>query len=91
MPPKETVWLWYLACVVFGFGFVSPPSVLAYIWWRFALAATLGAHLAEFFFVRELFAKIGGDQRGHFVNTVLYGFLYWVPLSRKAKAARGKR
>ena len=51
-------------------------SVLGYI-----ILALLAAHLGEYMLVRKRLAQLSANG-GHFLGTMLFGFLYWLPLFR---------
>ncbi|NIB41232.1 hypothetical protein HBA55_16635 [Pseudomaricurvus alkylphenolicus] len=40
------------------------------------------AHMLEFLVVRKRFEGLPGGGFGHFLQTLLFGFLYWLPLFR---------
>lgn len=45
-----------------------------------------GIHLLEFFAVWKLLKSAPGHMAGHFLQTLLYGFLHWLPLKKGAPA-----
>lgn len=63
--------------------FVAPlqPYSQVFIIILGVLAAT---HLGEYLLVRDRLSKINNGSN-HFVQTMLFGFMYWVPLFKKEK------
>ncbi|WNC74178.1 hypothetical protein RGQ13_09350 [Thalassotalea psychrophila] len=54
---------------------IQYQTMLSYI----VLALTV-AHIGEFLFFQSKLAKLPGSQAKHFVQTLLFGFVYWLPL-----------
>lgn len=67
------LWFGSLAAMLLGDGAVASAGKLTF--WGTAVA-----HLAEYAWKRSLFLEVGGDQSGHFVQTMIYGLFYWKPL-----------
>jgi uncharacterized protein YhhL (DUF1145 family) len=48
-------------------------------------AALLAAHVAEYLWVRQRLVALPGTTAYHLINTLLFGFLHWLPLLRALK------
>jgi len=73
------IWIGGVAAIFFGSGWVVTAG-------HFAVWATLAAHLAEFFAIRSVFERAGGSMGTHFVQTMIYGLFYWVPIKKRVEA-----
>lgn len=65
-----------LACLL-----LMPGSQAAQIIsWVFV--ALVVAHILEFFMVYRLLASAPGSLLHHFVHTLLFGFMHWLPIKK---------
>lgn len=55
-------------------------TVLLYI-----TAALAVAHIGEYVLLNKRITKLPGSKSGHFINTLLYGFIHWLPLFKEHK------
>ncbi len=55
-------------------------TILLYI-----TAALAVAHMGEYALFNKRIRKLPGSKAGHFINTLLYGFIYWLPLFKEHK------
>ncbi len=76
---KHSVWILYIGCLLAMF-FTTNWIATAGAW---ILGIILVAHLAEFFVKRDVFEKAGGSMGQHFVQTMIYGLLYWKPIEEQ--------
>jgi hypothetical protein len=74
------VWIGGAAAILFGGGGVATVGHIV-VW------VTLAAHVVEFFAVRSMFKRAGGPMRHHFVQTIIYGLFYWMPIKKRHDAA----
>ena len=72
-------WGGCLAAILFGHGAVA--SVASWI-----LGLSLAVHVVEFFVNLPLFRRAGGSLAHHFVQTLIYGLFYWVPIKQRLDA-----
>ena len=69
----------YAAMVVVMFS-LQGSTMATVIAWVFVVLAV--AHLAEFFLVLSLLKSAPGSMGGHFVQTMLFGFMHWMPIKK---------
>jgi len=61
------------------------PSLAAYATMLLAIAALLlVSHVIEYLVVRQRLEGVAPGPLGHFGGTLLFGFLYWMPLLKAA-------
>ncbi len=70
------VWVGSLAAMLFGSGWVATAGHVTF--WL-----TLVAHTGEFFVNRSLFERAGGSMGHHFVQTLIYGLIHWLPIKQR--------
>ena len=75
-PVMWVIWIASLSAMLFGAGWIATAGHLAF--WL-----TLLAHVAEFFANRALFERAGGSMSHHFVQTLIYGLIHWVPIKQR--------
>jgi hypothetical protein len=63
----------------FGSGWIATVGQ-----WTFGL--TFVAHVVECFINRSLFERAGGSMRNHFVQTLIYGLFYWMPIKKRLES-----
>jgi uncharacterized protein YhhL (DUF1145 family) len=49
------------------------------------VAVLLAAHVTEFLIMKNRLAQVSGSANVHFLNVLLFGFLYWIPLLYSGK------
>ncbi|MFP6640015.1 MAG: hypothetical protein VCC04_07210 [Myxococcota bacterium] len=76
---RHSVWILYIGCVL-AILFTSNWIATAGAW---VLGIIAVAHLVEFFVKRDVLVKAGGSMGHHFVQTMIYGLLYWKPLEEQ--------
>ncbi|RDE24359.1 hypothetical protein DV711_01870 [Motiliproteus coralliicola] len=62
---------------------VEPNSFGIPFWTLWVAVALWIAHLGEYLFLRRRFAGLAGSALHHFCQTLLFGFLHWLPLLRR--------
>ncbi len=81
MSAKAFASLLYLALIVAAL--LNPGTQVAHwIWWFFIVLMVV--HLVEFFLKRNVMQAAGGSMGNHFLQTMLFGFMHWKSLQRKA-------
>lgn len=50
---------------------------------RWVAIVLIAGHLGEYLWVRKRLSTIPGSY--HFINTLLFGFLYWLPLFKQPR------
>lgn len=60
---------------------LAPGTATTVIVWF--LGVTLIAHVIEFLVKFGVMKQAGGSMAGHFVQTLLFGFMHWRPLEKK--------
>lgn len=76
---KQSVWvIWIgaLAAIFLGSGWVETIG-------RWVFGLMLVAHVVEFVYHRPLFQRAGGSMLHHFVQTLIYGLMHWVPIKER--------
>ena len=81
MSAKAFASLLYLALIVTAL--INPGTQIAH-WIGWFFLALLAVHLGEFFLKRNVMQAAGGSMGNHFFQTMLFGFMHWKPLERKA-------
>ncbi len=81
MSAKAFASLIYLALIVTALMNTGTP-IAHWIGWLFL--ALLLAHLIEFVLKKDVMQAAGGSMGNHFIQTMLFGFVHWKPLQRKA-------
>ena len=79
---KQGIWIVWIASVAamfFGSGWIEAVGR-----WTFWLM--LVAHVVEFLVHRSLFKRAGGSMLHHFVQTLIYGLFYWVPIKQQLES-----
>jgi membrane protein DedA with SNARE-associated domain len=79
---KQSIWIVWIASVAAML--VGSGWVLTVGKWTFGLMFV--AHVVEFFMNRSLFEKAGGSMGNHFMQTLIYGFLYWTPIKKRLES-----
>lgn len=72
------LWFGSLAAMFLGEGDIAGTGRL--VFW-----GTAAAHLLEYAWKRSLFLEVGGDQTGHFLQTMVYGLFYWKPIEDRRR------
>ena len=81
MPAKKYITLIiYAALAVAGFQFSD--SWIETVAQVFFIALPV-AHLLEYLAVRKIFTQIGGSATHHFVQTMIFGYVHWLPIKQQ--------
>ena len=81
MTPKKLIALAiYAALIAYAAIFASPEGAGIVVW---IFAAIVVAHLLEFVLVYRMLKSSGGSMANHFAQTMLFGFVHWLPLRRQ--------
>ena len=67
----------YAALAGYGLFFASPGAATIILYIFIALPII---HLLEFAMVRKVLSTAGGSQGGHFLQTLVFGYVHWLPL-----------
>ena len=68
---------------VFAYSFISPFEGIAQtiIFWLGVVMVI--AHLVEYVWKRKFLEQIGAGGLNGFIQTMLFGYVYWLPLQKK--------
>ena len=73
----------YAVLAVYGFGFASPGAAQIVLYIFLALPLI---HLLEYAMVFRVLQGAGGSQAGHFIHTIVFGFVHWLPIWKARKS-----
>ncbi len=80
-PKKWAALAIYAAAAIYGFVFASPETANIIMWIFIALPIV---HLLEFGLMYRVLKSAGGSMSNHFLHTLLFGYVHWLPLKKKA-------
>ncbi len=76
---KQSIWVVWIGAAVamlLGSGWIATIG-------QWTIGLMLLAHVVEFFVHRSLFERAGGSMSHHFVQTLIYGLMHWVPIKER--------
>ena len=82
---KHSVWILWIGAplaMLVGSPAVSKGAAIL-------LVLSLVIHVIEYLVKRPVFERAGGSMAGHFVQTLIFGLLYWKPLEQQLEARAG--
>lgn len=81
MTPKKWVALAiYAVAAIYGLIFASPETADIIMWIFIALPIV---HVLEFGLAYRILKSAGGSMGNHFLQTLVFGYVHWLPLRKK--------
>ncbi|AQA17154.1 hypothetical protein BST95_01895 [Halioglobus japonicus] len=67
----------YAGLAIYGIGFASPEAAKIVMYIFIALPII---HVLEFLLVLKVLKSAGGSMGGHFLQTLIFGYVHWLPI-----------